>query len=199
MSRWTGARITQDIVRRWSPFLFDVCGVGREMATRINREIFLTHTHNDHLPLPQVLGEGARIHVASPLLSRMQRIYQNRAIIEEYTDYIETEHTLIVNNRVASVPAYCYFVNDAIVIPEADNAADLVSEYRAKYVFLFVFKQPRAHLGNAFDNCRDDLFLLDVSVWQPYRPNVIPKITFSNADRLQYQMIYGSKVIPYQM
>jgi len=185
--KWAGARITPDIVQKWKPFLFDVCGVGIEKSTQVDRGIFLTHTHNDHLPLPQVLGQNAKIHVASPILSRMQRIYPNLTLVEEYTDFVETKHTLIVNNRVTSVPSYCYFINDAVVIPESDDATKLVSEYKAKYMFMFAFKQPREHLGNIFNNNRDDLFLLDVSVWKPYRPNVIPKITFSNTDREQYQ------------
>jgi hypothetical protein len=185
--RWTGARVTPEIVALWKPFMFDVCGVNIEGSTKIDRDIFLTHTHNDHLPLPQVLGENAKIHVASPMLSRMERIYPNLPIVEEYTDFFETQHTLVINNRVTSVPAYCYFIKDAVVVPESDEAAKLVLDYKAKYKFVFTFKQPREHLGDAFDNHRDDLFLLDVSVWRPYRPNVIPKITFSNADREQYQ------------
>ena len=181
-----GTRVTFEIIARWKGTMFDVCGVGKENRLQVNRNVFLTHTHNDHLPLAQVLAQGITVRVASPLMSRMEKIYGNRIILEEYTDFLEAKHTFIANNKVTAAPAYAYFMQDAMLIPEADNAAEIIAQYKAKYVFCFAFKQPRGHFGNQFDNKRNDVFILDNSVWNPYAPNIIPKITYAITDEEAY-------------
>ena len=195
-----GTRVTKELVERWKHTMFDVCGVGREVKTQVNREVFLTHTHNDHLPLAQVLASGITMRVAPPLLSRIQRIYGEKVVAEEYSDFVESKHTLMVNNRITTAPTFAYFIKDTVLIPESDNASELVEQYKAKYVFCFAFKQPRNHFGNAFNNRRGDVFILDNSVWSPYAPNIIPKITYALSDeeefkrRMLQDRLYGRRI-----
>ncbi|HDH44831.1 MAG TPA: hypothetical protein ENG66_05510 [Thermococcus sp.] len=179
---WDGVRVTRDLVRKWGKFAFDVCGVGRSKMFQVSRNIFITHTHNDHLPLREALSKEAKIFVASPLLPRIQRLYPHLTI-EEYTDYLQTEHTFIANGRVTKAVTFGYFIHSLVLIPESDHAEKILEEYRSRYTLVFAFKQPRNHFGELFNNHRRDIFLLDNTVWKPYAPNIIPKIIPAEIDR----------------
>ena len=183
---WDGVRVTPQLMR-WKNKLFDVCGIGQKNPTqKLQREIFITHTHRDHLPLRLLVAPGTKIHVAPPLLPRVQKIYP-QAVVEEHLDYFTTEHTLIANGRITRAESYGYFIKDLVVIPESDHATQLVKEYKSKVTFVFAFKQPRNHLGGHFNNHRRDVFILDNTTWRRYRPNIIPKIVFAESDRETYQ------------
>jgi len=164
----------------WRHRMIDVCGVGK-FRRRDQRDVFITHLHLDHLPLKEyILGANLRFFSPKTYLANVEKIYGDTFEICEYDDVIETEHTSIHGRKYIKVKTYCFFLGETLVIPECDDPNKLLREYSPKFTIIFIAHQSHFHLVD-FNNRRKDVFILDNRVWEPYAPNIIPKIVFSSA------------------
>jgi hypothetical protein len=183
-------RFTRPKVKRtWRKYLLDVCSF--EKRINVKRAVFITHLHLDHLPLQDVIRfTGSTIKCATPLIPYLRRRYRN-CEIEEYRDYVKTYHTnYYVGRKPAQTETFCYFFENVALIPESDEASELIKEYESKYAFIFLSKQPRNHLSSwkkiPFDPERT--FILDNSVWRAYAPNIVPKVVPAASDEEQIKV-----------
>jgi hypothetical protein len=138
-------------------------------------------------------GFRLRFYTGSKYVERLQKRYGGFPV-EEYTDVLELEHGYYYMERWMRTKAYAFFIKDAIVIPECNNPEKLIEEYRLRMAFIFVAYQSHNHL-TGFNNNRNDVFILDNRVWEPYKPNIIPKVVLSNSleDRKIFEEFWSRK------
>jgi len=156
------------------------------------RDVFVTHTHLDHLLLKEyVSGAKLRFYTSKEYFDEVVRRYGDVFEVTEYTDVVKTVHTSLTGRKFERVETTCFFVEECLVIPESDEPQRLIEEYAPKFAFVFVAFQSHFHPVD-FDNSRKDVFIVDNRVWKPYAPNVVPKIAFScsKSDRKLYEQYF---------
>jgi hypothetical protein len=165
----------------WQRRLLDVCGLRFTKSEPM--EAFITHLHRDHLPFrEEILNSQLVFKVPEYLIDPLRCKYPRTKIeIEVYTDVMRLPHTFrLSDGRFQTTDSYAYFIGNALVIPECNEPARVLEEYRAKVVFTLVFHQSHNHLIQRFDHNRDDIdFLVDNRTWDKYKENVIPKVVYS--------------------
>jgi hypothetical protein len=181
----------------WWHRMIDVCGVG-VFRREERRDVFITHTHLDHLLLEEYIkGARLRFFAASEYCSELINKYGGEFEVYEYKDVIKTSHTTFVGRQYVKVNTYGFFWKDAMLVPETDNPELLIAEYAPKFAFIFASYQSHKH-PVGFNNARKDVFIVDNRVWRPYSPNVIPKIVFScsRSDRELYRRYFNGFGVP---
>lgn len=162
-----------------SNFLLDVCGVVPFSRSHY-KSAFITHMHKDHLPLRERV-RGIILYTGRAYVDSLKRFYGEAC---EYTDVLELDHTYPYEGKIRTVKTYGFFIKEVLFIPECDNPEEILKEYSPKVSLVCVSRQSRQHPVDF--KGRDDVYIVDNGSWFKYKPNVIPKVVFSEADRQYY-------------
>jgi len=109
----------------------------------VSREVFITHLHEDHLSLKQfIAGARLKFYTGERYVKPLERKYSDLEIpVEEYRNVLVLHHCFMHSEtgKIRETETYGFFIKDSLGIPECDEPAKLIEEYKLKTLFLFIF------------------------------------------------------------